>query len=94
MVSSDEWKNQAHGAIPGSIVTIILVGHSDESGIYAGDKPLGFSNLAGACAEFQTNVQIYLAIKACSSELCQSISFIGQTNLYLHTSSKDEVEKR
>ena len=68
MVFSDEWKNKAHGAKPGSIVTIIRVSHGDENGIYIGGKPLSLSGLAGACAKFQTNAQINLIIKACSSE--------------------------
>lgn len=50
-------ENKAHDAKPGSIVTIILVGHGGENGIYIGGKPLSPSNLAGACAKFQTNVR-------------------------------------
>lgn len=60
-------KNKADGAKPGSIVTVIWVGHGDENGIYIGGKPLSISSLAGACAKFQTNTQLNLIIKACSS---------------------------
>ena len=87
-------ENKADDAKPGSIVTIILVGHGDENGIYIGGKPLSPSTLAGACAKFQNNVQINLVIKACSSgAFAKAFRVVGQTNLYLHTSSKDEVEK-
>lgn len=87
-------ENKAQDATPGSIVTIILIGHGNQNGIYIGGKPLSPSNLAGACAKFQTNVQINLVIKACSSgAFAKAFRIVGQTNLYLHTSSKDEFER-
>lgn len=87
-------ENKAQDAKPGSIVTIILIGHGDENGIYIGGKPLNPSNLAAVCAKFQTNVQINLVIKACSSgAFAKAFRIVGLTNLYLHTSSKDEAEK-
>lgn len=87
-------ENKAHDAKPGSIVTIILVGHGDENGIYIEGKPLSLSTLAGACAKFQKNVQINLVLKACSSgAFAKAFRIVGQTKFCLHTSSKDEVEK-
>lgn len=87
-------ENKAHDAKPGSIIKIILVGHGDENGIYIGGKPLSPSTLARACANFQKNVQFNLVFKACSSgAFAKAFRIVGQTNLYLHTSSKDEVKK-
>lgn len=60
-------------------------GQSDESGIYVGGKPLSLSNLASTCAKFQTNVQINLAIKACSSEhLPKHFSYRSDKSLLAH----------
>lgn len=87
-------ENKAHDAKSGSFVTIIRIGHGDENGIYIGGKPLSPSDLDGACAKFQTSVQINLVIKDCSSgAFAKAFRIVGQTNLYLHTSSKVEVEK-
>ena len=86
--------NKSHDVINGDIVTIVLIGHGDSEGIYIAGKPLSPSDLAVACTKFPPEVQINLILKACSSgAFAKAFRVLGQSNMYVHTSSKDKAEK-
>ena len=87
-------ENKSHDVTSGNIVTIVLIGHGDSEGIYIAGKPLSPSELAVAFTKFPPDVQINLIIKACSSgAFAKAFRVLGQSNIYVHTSSKDKDEK-
>ncbi|KAI9760856.1 MAG: hypothetical protein M1840_002189 [Geoglossum simile] len=86
--------DRVHNTKPGDIVTIILIGHGNRKGILIGRVLLSPSELATACANFATDVQVNIIIKACSSgAFAKAFRVSGQQSLYVHTSSKDEDER-
>lgn len=86
--------NKSNDLTSGDNFTIVLIGHGDPEVIYIAGKPLSPSDLAVACTKFPPEVQINLILKAYSSgAFAKAFHVLGQSNLYVYTSSKDKAGK-
>lgn len=86
--------NKSHDVTGGDIVTIFLIGHRDLEGINIAGQPLSPSDLAVACTKFPPEALINIILKAhLSGAFAKAFHVLGQLNLYVRASSKDEAGK-
>lgn len=75
---------------PGDVVSIILMGHGEPSGICLGGSLLTPESLANACSLLHPNVQVNIVVICCySGSFLQAFQSSGRGKAYVHTSATE-----